>query len=152
MFQLSCSDFVNRIYLIERLYVRWFMQPYPLDLRTRVVAALRQSGSRQAAVAERFSVSVAFVKKLLRHERETGSLAPKPASGGRARYLDAAAQAWLVAYVGQQPDATLAELNRAWQAQGGRPVGQTCLWQVLDEHDLRRKKKAATPASATRRG
>ncbi|RZK44432.1 MAG: hypothetical protein EOO61_03815, partial [Hymenobacter sp.] len=35
---------------------------------------------------------------------------------------------------------TLTELNQAWQTQGGRPVGQTCLWQVLDEHQLRRKK------------
>ncbi|GAA4013123.1 hypothetical protein GCM10022408_27570 [Hymenobacter fastidiosus] len=61
--------------------------------------------------------------------------------GGRARYLDTAAQAWLVAYGGQQADVTLAELNQAWQAQGGRPIGQTCLWRVLDEHDLRRKKK-----------
>lgn len=104
------------------------MQPYSLDLRTRVFAALRQPGSRQAAVAERFGVSVGFLKTLLRHERETGSLAPKPARGGRARYLDATAQAWLVAYVGQHPDATLAELSQAWQAQGGRPVGQTCLW------------------------
>lgn len=121
------------------------MQPYSLDLRTRVVAALHQPGSRQAAVAERFGVSVAFIKKLLRHERETGSLAPKPASGGRARYLDAGAQAWVVAYVEQHADATLAELNQAWQAQGGRPVGQTCLWQVLDEHQLRRKKKPARP-------
>jgi hypothetical protein len=45
-----------------------------------------------------------------------------------------------VVYVQQQPDATLAELNQAWQASGGRPVGQTSIWQVLDEHDLRRKK------------
>lgn len=127
------------------------MQPYSLDLRTRIVAALRQPNSRQAVVAERFGVSVAFIKKLLAHERQTGSLAAKPASGGRTRYLDAEAQAWLVAYVGEHPDVTLAELNQAWQAQGGRAVGQTCLWQVLDEHDLRRKKKAAMPASATHR-
>ncbi|GAA3942977.1 hypothetical protein [Hymenobacter algoricola] len=121
------------------------MQPYSLDLRTRVVVALDQPSSRQAAVAERFGVSVACIKKLLRHARETGSLAPKPASGGRARYLDTAAQAWLVAYVGQQADVTLAELNQAWQAQGGRPIGQTCLWRVLDEQELRRKKKYARP-------
>ncbi len=90
------------------------MQPYSLDLRTRIVAALQQPNSRQATVAERFGVSVPFIKKLLAHERQTGSLAPKPASGGRARYLDADAQAWLVAYIGQQPDATLAELSQAW--------------------------------------
>ncbi|MGI4737101.1 MAG: hypothetical protein ACRYG7_18175 [Janthinobacterium lividum] len=117
------------------------MPAYSLDLRTRVVAAYRQPGARQAAVAAVFGVSVSFLKKLLRHERQTGSLASKPASGGRARYLNSEAQAWLVAYVGEHPDATLAELGQAWQAQGGRPVGQTCLWQVLDEHDLRRKKK-----------
>ncbi len=104
------------------------------------MAALCQLKSRQAVVAERFGVSVAFIKKLLAHERQTGSLAPQPASGGRARYLDAQAQHWFVAYVGEHPDSTLAELSQAWQAQGGRPVGQTCLWQVLQEHDLRRKK------------
>lgn len=118
------------------------MQPYSLDLRTRIVAALRQPTSRQAAIAARFGVSVAFIQKLLAHERQTGSLAPKPARGGRARYLDAEAQAWLAAYVGQHLDATLAELSQAWQAQGGRAVGQTCLWQVLHEHRLRRKKPA----------
>ncbi|TGE11206.1 hypothetical protein E5J99_21015, partial [Hymenobacter elongatus] len=83
------------------------------------------------------------IKSLLRQQRETGSLAPKPARGGRARFLDAAAQAWLVAYVGQHVDVTLAELGAAWQASGGRPVGQTCLWQVLHEHRLRRQKKPA---------
>lgn len=117
------------------------MKPYSLDLRTRVAAACQEPGARKAAVARRFGVSYSFVKDLLRQQRATGSLAPKPATGGRPRYLDAAAQAWLVAYVGQHPDATLAELHQAWQAQGGRPVGQTCLWQVLNEHDLRRKKK-----------
>lgn len=121
------------------------MQPYSLDLRTRVAAACQLPAARQAAVAERFGVSLSFVKKLLRQHRQTGSLAPRPASGGRVRYLDAAAQTWLVAYVGQYPDTTLAELGQAWQAQGGRPVGQTCLWQVLEAHNLRRKKKSTRP-------
>lgn len=119
------------------------MKPYSLDLRTRVAAACREPGAKKAAVARRFGVSCSFVKDLLRRQAATGSLTPKPATGGPARALDLAAQAWLVAYVQQQPDATLAEVNAAWQAQGGRPVGQTCLWQVLDEHGLRRKKKSA---------
>ena len=119
------------------------MQPYSLDLRTRVAAACQEPGAKKAAVARRFGVSRSFVKDLVRRQAATGSLAPKPATGGRGRYLDAAAQAWLVAYVQQQPDATLAELNQAWQASGGRPVGQTCIWQVLEEQDLRRKKKPA---------
>lgn len=117
------------------------MKPYSLDLRTRVAAACRVPGACKAEVARRFGVSGSFVKDLVRRQAVTGSLAPKPATGGRVRYLDADAQAWLVAYVQQHPDATLAEVNAAWQAQGGRRVGQTCIWQVLDEHALRRKKK-----------
>ncbi|SMB80476.1 putative transposase of insertion sequence ISRm2011-2, orfA protein [Hymenobacter roseosalivarius DSM 11622] len=117
------------------------MQAYSLDLRTRVAAACHAAGSRQAQVAQRFGVSVSFSKKLLRRERHTGALAAKPVNGGPARALSAEDQAWLVAYVGQHADATLAELNQAWQAHSGRRVGQTCLWRVLDEHALRRKKK-----------
>jgi putative transposase len=117
------------------------MKPYSLDLRSRVAAACQEPGAKKAAVARRFGVSRSFVKDLMRRHAATGSLAPTPATGGRARYLNAEAQAWLVDYVGQQPDATLAELGHAWQASGGRPVGQTCLWQVLKEQDLRRKKK-----------
>ncbi|HET9505361.1 MAG TPA: hypothetical protein VFO93_17590 [Hymenobacter sp.] len=68
------------------------MPAYFFDLHTRVVAAYRQPGARQAAVAAQFGVSVLFLKKLMAHERRTCSLAAKPASGGRAYYLDAAAQ------------------------------------------------------------
>ena len=119
------------------------MKPYSLDLRARVWAACQELGACKAAVARRFGVSRSFVKDLARRQAATGSLAPKPATGGRVRYLDAAAQAWLVAYVAAQSDVTLAELGAAWQQHGGRAVGQTCVWQVLDEHRLRRKKKPA---------
>lgn len=116
------------------------MHPYSLDLRTRVVVACHASGSRQQQVAERFGVSVSFIKKLMRRERTTGSLAALAANGGPPRTLSADDQAWLVAYVGQHADATLAELGAAWQAHSGRRVGQTSIWQVLHEHGLRRKK------------
>jgi hypothetical protein len=54
--------------------------------------------------------------------------------------LDAAAQSWLMTYVEEHADATLAELGQAWQAQSGQLVDQICLWQVLQKHYLRRKK------------
>ncbi|WP_139255375.1 hypothetical protein [Hymenobacter psychrophilus] len=40
----------------------------------------------------------------------------------------------------QRADAALAELNAAWQAEFGRPVGQTSVWNMLHKHGLRRKK------------
>lgn len=66
-------------------------------------------GARQVQVAARLCVSVAFMGKLLRRQRHTGSVAALPSRGRRARYLDAAAQTWLVAQV----DKTLAELRTA---------------------------------------
>lgn len=119
------------------------MQAYSLDLRQRVAQALTEPGARQAHVAARFCVSLAFVGKLVRRQRHTGSVAALPGRGGPSRCLDAAAQAWLVAQVGRQPDATLAELRDALQAHTGRRVSVGVIWRVLDEQDLRRKKKPA---------
>ncbi len=128
------------------------MKPYSLDLRTRVAAASAEPHTTRQQVADRFGVSYSFITKLLAHQHQTGSLQPKPARGGVERLLSADDQAWLVAYVGEHADATLSELNQAWQAHSGQSVCQTCIWDVLEEHNLRRKKKASMPPSATRRG
>lgn len=119
------------------------MQAYSLDLRQRVAQALAEPGARHVQVAARFCVSVAFIGKLLRRQRQTGSVAALPGRGGPPRCLDAAAQAWLLAQVGRQPDATLAELRDALQAETGQRVSVGSVWRVLDEQGLRRKKKPA---------
>ena len=54
------------------------MQAYSLDLRQRIVVACAVPGARQLQVAARFCVSVAFVGKLLRYQRYTGSVAALP--------------------------------------------------------------------------
>ena len=125
------------------------MKPYSQDLRERVASACAQPGRTIAQVAAAFSVSTAFVNKLLRRQRTTGSVAAQPHTGGPAAKLDAAAQAQLVAWVGQQPDVTLAELQAALVAGGGPAVSLTLVWQVLAAHDLRRKKRVSTPLNAT---
>jgi transposase len=67
------------------------MQAYSLDLRQRIAQACAEPGARQAQVAARFCVSVAFVGKLLCHQRQTGQLVALPGRGGPARCLDTAA-------------------------------------------------------------
>ena len=119
------------------------MQAYSLDLRQRVAQALAEPGARQAQVAARFCVSVAFVGKLVRRQRQTGSVAALPGRGGPPRCLDAAAQALLAAQVGRQPDATLAERRNVLQTETGQRVSVGVVWRVLDEQGLRRKKKPA---------
>ena len=70
-------------------------------------------------MAARFRVSVAFVDKILRRQRTTGSVAALPACGGPAPRLDPAGRAQLLVCLGQQPDATLDEVRTALAAAGG---------------------------------
>ena len=63
------------------------MAVYGIELRERVLRAW-DSGESQEDVALRFEVSVRWIQKIARQRRETGSLAPQPASGGGVRLPD----------------------------------------------------------------
>ena len=128
------------------------MKPYSDDLRERVIAACTEGSHSVGEVAAQFRVSVSFVHKLRRRQRTTGSLAALPHRGGPAPLLDAAARAELAACVARQPDATLDELRGHLAAAGAPAAGRTTVWQALQTLDLRRKKRASTPPSATRSG
>ena len=86
------------------------MNPYSMDLRARVVAAGDAGDATREQVAARFSVSVSWVRDLMRRRRETGSIAPKPRGGGRAAAFDGEAAGRLREAVRADDDATLAEL------------------------------------------
>lgn len=88
------------------------MKPYSLDLRQRVLAAVDAGQLSRAAIARTFSVSPAWVRRLVQRRRETGSIAPRPRRHGPRPKLDAAARQDLADLVRQQPDATLDELRR----------------------------------------
>ena len=125
------------------------MKPYSEDLRERVVAACAEDGRSVGEVAAQFRVSVSFVHKVRRRQRTTGSLAALPHRGGPAPLLDAATRAELAACVARQPDTTPDELRGHLAASGAPAVGRTTVWQALQALDLRRKKRACTPPSAT---
>jgi transposase len=89
------------------------MRAYSTDLRERVVAACDARAGTREQIAARSSVSVAWVRKLMRQRRETGSIEPKPRGGGRAPAFDAEATGRLREAVKADGDATLAELAAA---------------------------------------
>ena len=65
------------------------MRAYSMDLRERVVAACDEGLDTRAEVAERFSVSESWVRRLLQRRRETGSMAPKRHGGGQRPAFEA---------------------------------------------------------------
>src|SRR5690606_12975030 len=89
------------------------MRAYSTDLRERVVAACDAREHTREQIAERFSVSVSWIRRILQQRRETGSVGPKPHGGGRAPAFDADAADRLRAAVREDVDATLEELAQA---------------------------------------
>ena len=59
------------------------MRPYSMDLRKRVVAACGAREGTREAIAQRFGVSTAWMRRVLQRRRETGSIAPLPQRAGR---------------------------------------------------------------------
>jgi transposase len=89
------------------------MKAYSMDLRERVVAACDARDGTREQIAARFSVSVSWIRDLMRRRRETGSIAPKPRGGGRSPAFAGVAAERLRAAVAADDDATLKELAEA---------------------------------------
>ncbi len=123
------------------------MDAYSMDLRERVAAACDSGMLSQPEIAEQYEVSVSFITRLLRRRRETGSLAPKPHTGGPAPVLDERDRERIAARVRGQPDITLAELC----ARIAHRVSDSTMSRLLIAMGLTRKKRRFTPTSATAR-
>ena len=128
------------------------MEALSLDLRERVAAACDEGSDTQREIADRFAVSVAFITKLLRRRRVTGSVAAKPRGGGRKPALGPRDLGRVRRLVAEQPDATLAELCDRLRTLGGPAVGAWTMCRALKALGLARKKSPSTPASVTRPG
>ncbi len=94
------------------------MKTYSIDLRQRVVESCEEGGSTQKEVAELFGVSLSWVESLLRRWRETGSVLPKPHSGGRQAKITGKTLDRLKTLVAENPSATLEELRRKCRTKG----------------------------------
>jgi transposase len=118
------------------------MKIYSSDLRTRVVAAVREGEMSQAAIAQAFSVSLGTVENWWRSWRVTGRTAPLPHAGGNKRILQPYA-AQIRHAVKQQPDATLEELCAAVEAATCVATTPSMMCRELHLLHLPRKKVTA---------
>ena len=110
------------------------MRAYSMDLRERVLHDA-DAGIRTAALAAKYSVSPAWVRRLKQRRKATGEVAPRTQRRGRSpgwvdhadRIRDAVAAA---------PDATLAEYRRRFAI----PLSKSALARALIHLGLTRKK------------
>jgi transposase len=114
-------------------------QPYSVDLRARVVRAA--ASQTQADVAARFAVSASTVYKWCRRAREAGTVAPKPHTGGGHSRVDAVGAERLGAWLREQSDRTLTELQALYGAQFDVRPSRSALSRAVLRLGLRRKKR-----------
>ncbi len=119
------------------------MAAYSMDLRQRVVAACDEGIDSRAEIAERFSVSPSWVRRLLQRRRETGSIAPKPRGGGQPPAFSGEAADRLRQALAASPDATLKELARV----AGVACGTSATDRALKRLGITRKKSRSGPPS-----
>jgi transposase len=113
------------------------MKPYSMDLRLRVLADC-DAGMSTVAVAAKFSVSPAWVRRLLQRRRQSGETAPRSQRHGpqpswvALQYAEPLRQA-----IADTPDATLAEIRDRL----GLAVALSTLWRAVAALGLTFKKR-----------
>lgn len=110
------------------------MRPYSMDLRERILSD-SDAGLPTKRVAEKYSVSASWVRRLKQRRRESGQIAPRCGSGRKPKLTDEHRQR-LQELVDQRPDATLEELRDEL----GVDVCLSTVWCALKALELTLKK------------
>src|SRR5438046_8294620 len=102
------------------------MESYSKEFRARVLAACDASEGTQA-VAMRFGVSEAWVRRIKQQRRETGQIAAKTTRDRKPQWH--AWGDWLLAKISARPDIYLRELQAELKAERGEVV---CLQTICN--------------------
>ena len=127
-------------------------KPYSLDLRKRVVAAIKGGMSRNQA-AKQFGVAISTAIGWMKRVDETGSVAPGQMGGHKPKAISGEHRIWLLQRT-KDGDFTLRGLV-AELGERGLKVDYRSVWEFVHAEKLSFKKKAwwlANGIAATSRG
>jgi transposase len=128
------------------------MRPYSTDLRERIVDAYNKAEGSVRDVAARFKVAPKTVQNYLNRKRATGSVEPRPHSGGPAPKLDDAGVRELRTVVEEKNDRTLDEIANELDRRCKVRVGRSTVWRIMDQLGITRKKNATRRRRRSARG
>ena len=118
------------------------MKAYSLDLRQKIVDAYQNESISQRQLAKRFDVAKSFVIKLLKQQRETGSIKPLPHGGGAKLKVNPKELEILAQLIEEKNDATLEELCQMFQAKTKVIVSRATMGRMSQRLNLTVKKNA----------
>ena len=114
------------------------MRSYSLDLRQRIVASRREGKSLKWLV-ETFQVSISSVKRYIRQEAQTGTVAPIK-QRHKQRQIQGDYEVQLAAQVARMDDATLEAHIEEWARTTGMRVSRATMCRALQRIRQTRKK------------
>ena len=123
------------------------MKAYSLDLRQKIVESYEAGGISQRQLASRFRVSTFFVVKVLGLYRRGEQLQAKRRGGRVKPLLTARMREYLRDRLAAQNDLSLTELSSLIKAEFGLTVSPPTVCRALQQMNLRRKKRAFSPAN-----
>ena len=121
------------------------MRTVSLDLRQRIVDSYDNKEGTRLAIAGRFRVSLALVKKLLQQRRRTGDIAARHCFSGRKPTIGPTHRSQIRAVLAKKNDLTLRELRQA----AGLHCSLQAINVVLAKMGLTYKKRHSAPANKT---
>lgn len=125
--------------------------PYSLDLRQRILSAWKGKEGSQRKLAERFKVSLAFIRDFLKRYRETGEIAARPQGGNQRSKLKEKELELLQEIVFKQNDIYLREIQSELKKHRGIEVSTSSLCRTLKRQKLILKKTLVASEQTTER-
>ena len=114
-------------------------RPYSIDLRERVVAAVKTGGMSCNRAAKQFGVGISTAINWVKRVRETGSVAPGKMGGHKPKKIAGEHRFWLLQRI-KVGDFTLRGLV-AELAERGLKVDYRSVWEFVHAEKLSFKKK-----------
>ena len=123
---------------------------YSNDLRCKLLTAYDRGQGSLRALSELFSVSYDWAKKISRQRLRSQQMERVAQSRhGVASRITPAIEAELLRQLREQPDSTLADLQKGLQQSVGIGISSQHLWRVLKRLGVRLKKSHFMPPSET---
>jgi transposase len=114
-------------------------KPYSMDLRERVVAAVKTGGMSCNRAAGQFGIAVSTAIHWVKRLRETGSVAPGRMGGHKPKAISGEHRLWLLQRI-QDGDFTLRGLVAELTGRGLK-VDYRSVWEFVHAEKLSFKKK-----------
>ena len=125
---------------------------YSDDLRCKLLTAYDRGQGSLRSLAELFSVSYDWAKKISRQRLRSQQMERVAQSRyGVESRVTPEVEAELLRQLREQPDSTLADLQKGLQLSVGVGISIQHLWRVLKRLGVRLKKSHSTPPSETPR-